>query len=167
MKFYLEDGFPEGAEDDGRTWRLEVGNTPLQEDSLIMMGGGAVVGVIPKGLPSLTVPKIDMRIITHDNQVRAVMVAESHEVKAIIERDIESLRASLNNNGLKVDQITVTTSEENHYFRGENLAGRHNSNGSGLGNSSSGASGDFPSAEGDSVADARVSYHDGLLDVIV
>jgi len=30
-----------------------------------MTGGGAVVGVIPRGLPSLTMPKIDLKIILH------------------------------------------------------------------------------------------------------
>ena len=50
---------------DGRTWRIKVGNNPLIEDRILMMGGGAVVGVIPRGLPSLTIPKIDYRIIFH------------------------------------------------------------------------------------------------------
>jgi len=63
MKFYLEDQLPENAQDDGRTWRIKVGNNPLGEKDIIMTGGGAVVGIIPGGLPSLSMPRIDLGII--------------------------------------------------------------------------------------------------------
>jgi SulP family sulfate permease len=62
-KFYLKGAVPPGVEGDGRTWRLKVGNKLLDEGQLLMMGGGAVVGVIPKGLPSLTIPKIDLKVV--------------------------------------------------------------------------------------------------------
>ncbi|OHB65707.1 MAG: DNA repair protein [Planctomycetes bacterium RBG_13_63_9] len=45
---------------DGRTWRLEVGNRALSDGSVTMTSGGAVVGEIPRGLPSLAVPKFSM-----------------------------------------------------------------------------------------------------------
>ncbi|WDP88867.1 MAG: SulP family inorganic anion transporter [Desulfobacter sp.] len=45
---------------DTRVYRLKVGNKPLRTDALLMTGGGAVVGVIPRGLPSLGVPKITL-----------------------------------------------------------------------------------------------------------
>ena len=63
LKFYLKDAIPPGARDDGRTWRIKTGNYPLKKDKLLIMGGGAVVGVIPRGLPSLTIPKINLKII--------------------------------------------------------------------------------------------------------
>jgi anti-anti-sigma factor len=56
---------PAGARDDGRTWRLKVGNKPLDVAGLTAMGGGAVVGSIPKGLPALAVPKFDLGIVAH------------------------------------------------------------------------------------------------------
>ena len=31
LKFYLKDGIPPGARDDGRTWRIKIGNYPLNE----------------------------------------------------------------------------------------------------------------------------------------
>lgn len=65
LQFYSEKGLPAGSQNDGRIWRIKVGNDVLPEDSIIMMGGGAVVGVIPRGLPSMTVPKIDPGIILH------------------------------------------------------------------------------------------------------
>jgi MFS superfamily sulfate permease-like transporter len=65
LAFYLAGEVPDGARDDGRTWRVKVGNKPLKTTELKMMGGGAVVGDIPKGLPSLSVPALDMRAVSH------------------------------------------------------------------------------------------------------
>jgi len=63
--FYLKNEMPANLKGDGRTWRLQVGNKPLETDKLVMMGGGAVVGVIPAGLPSFRIPKIDLKVIFH------------------------------------------------------------------------------------------------------
>jgi MFS superfamily sulfate permease-like transporter len=63
--FYLKDKIPAGLEDDGRTWRIKVGNEPLDTGNLKMMGGGAVVGTIPKGLPSLSMPPINIGVMMH------------------------------------------------------------------------------------------------------
>jgi MFS superfamily sulfate permease-like transporter len=63
LTFYPEEALPEGAQSDGRVWRIKVGNTPLNPEKLSMTGGGAVVGVVPKGLPALSVPKIDFKIM--------------------------------------------------------------------------------------------------------
>lgn len=65
LKFYLKEAFPQGVKGDGRTWRIKVGNKALKTDQLLMIGGGVVVGEIPSGLPTLSMPKIDMRIILH------------------------------------------------------------------------------------------------------
>jgi SulP family sulfate permease len=64
-KFYPAGAIPQKAEGDGRIWRLEVGNSPLAPHRLKMTGGGEVVGKIPRGLPSLSVPEIDYDIIMH------------------------------------------------------------------------------------------------------
>jgi sulfate permease, SulP family len=48
--YYTEATLPKGIETDGRTWRLKVGNKTLATDKLTMIGAGAVVGDIPKGL---------------------------------------------------------------------------------------------------------------------
>ncbi|MCP4756716.1 MAG: STAS domain-containing protein [Proteobacteria bacterium] len=58
--FYLPTSVPEGAETDGYQWRFKVGERRLEEDSLLMTGGGAVVGTIPEGLPSMIIPKLDI-----------------------------------------------------------------------------------------------------------
>lgn len=63
--FYLVEDLPKGLATDGRTWRIKIGNKPLKMEEIIVMGGGAVVGEIPKGLPSVSMPPIDMRAISH------------------------------------------------------------------------------------------------------
>jgi SulP family sulfate permease len=65
LKFYLKDELPEGVKDDTRTWRAKVGNKPLNTDELLMVGGGEVVGDIPKGLPAMSMPSIDLNVIVH------------------------------------------------------------------------------------------------------
>ncbi len=65
LKFYPAGAIPQKAEGDGRIWRIEVGNSPLATHRLKMTGGGEVVGKIPRGLPSLSMPEIDYDIISH------------------------------------------------------------------------------------------------------
>lgn len=48
---------------DGRIWRIKIGNSPLKEDDILMMGGGNVIGDIPKGLPSLSIPKLNLKVL--------------------------------------------------------------------------------------------------------
>jgi len=65
LSFYPGNEIADRNNVDGRVWRLKVGNTPLQTDRLQMIGGGEVVGDIPRGLPSFSLPKIDYHIILH------------------------------------------------------------------------------------------------------
>ncbi len=43
-------------------WRLKVGNKPLDLENLTFIGGGAVVGKVPSGLPKLSLPKWDSSV---------------------------------------------------------------------------------------------------------
>ncbi len=65
LAFYRVEEIADPARIDGRVWRLKVGNSPLQADRLPMTGGGEVVGNIPRGLPSFSMPYIDYHIILH------------------------------------------------------------------------------------------------------
>jgi SulP family sulfate permease len=65
VTFYLKNQIPAGISSDGRTWRIKVGNNALPPDKILMTGGGAVVGAIPKGVPTLSVPKLDPAIMLH------------------------------------------------------------------------------------------------------
>ena len=65
QQFIPQERVPVGLKTDGRTWRIKIGNTPLDIEHLTMMGGGAVVGSIPQGLPALSVPNIDLDIMLH------------------------------------------------------------------------------------------------------
>ena len=46
-----------------RIWRLKVGNNELDTSSLTFIGGGAVVGTIPRGLPGMKIPHFDFKIM--------------------------------------------------------------------------------------------------------
>jgi anti-anti-sigma factor len=59
--FHRAGNIPESTATDGKTWRLNVGNPALDPHDLLLTGGGAVVGKIPEGLPSLTVPDLTFK----------------------------------------------------------------------------------------------------------
>jgi len=65
LLFFPDDAKPAAARDDGYLWRIQVGNNPVKADALRLTGGGDVVGVVPKGLPSFSLPKIDISTILH------------------------------------------------------------------------------------------------------
>lgn len=48
---------------DDRIWRIKIGNKVLDTQNLLMTGGGAVVGSIPKGLPAFTIPEINLKVM--------------------------------------------------------------------------------------------------------
>ncbi|MEJ2720784.1 MAG: SulP family inorganic anion transporter, partial [bacterium] len=54
--FQARDAVPADSRRRGGTWRMKVGNKRLDPQEIVMTGGGAVVGNIPRGLPSFTVP---------------------------------------------------------------------------------------------------------------
>lgn len=58
--FYLIGHAPEDAKTDGRTWRIR---NVRDNGELVMNGGGTVVGAVPSGLPSLTLPKFDFTVV--------------------------------------------------------------------------------------------------------
>ena len=56
--FYPKTAIPAGLQTDGGTWRIKVGNKPLDTANITLMGGGAIVGKIPEGLPTFTIPAL-------------------------------------------------------------------------------------------------------------
>jgi anti-anti-sigma factor len=58
---YPKDAIPEGIDTDGLTWRLKVGNSIIDTANIPVMGGGAVVGNVPQGLPQFTIPELDAK----------------------------------------------------------------------------------------------------------
>ncbi len=60
-QFYAKGAIPAGVTTDGGTWRIKVKNKPLDSTKLTMMGGGAIVGKIPEGLPKLAIPELNAK----------------------------------------------------------------------------------------------------------
>ena len=65
IKFFPEKDLPSGIIPDDHIWRIKIGNTPIPEDTILLTGGGDVVGNIPKGLPSLSIPKLNLNIFLY------------------------------------------------------------------------------------------------------
>ncbi|BHH81798.1 SulP family inorganic anion transporter [Desulforhopalus sp. 52FAK] len=61
ITFYNKTSIPTGIETDAKTWRIKVGNSQLDSSNLLMMGGGAVVGKIPEGLPTFAMPDLTLK----------------------------------------------------------------------------------------------------------
>ncbi len=61
LQLYAEGEVPAGATSDGRRWRLRVGREPLDGAQLSIKSGGAVVGTIPAGLPTIGMPPLDTK----------------------------------------------------------------------------------------------------------
>ncbi len=59
--FYPKGNIPPGVQAEGGTWRLKVKNSELDSSKLLMMGGGAIVGMIPEGLPTLSMPDLTVK----------------------------------------------------------------------------------------------------------
>ncbi|MFZ2446148.1 MAG: SulP family inorganic anion transporter [Syntrophobacteraceae bacterium] len=64
---------PATMKSDGSLWRIRVGNQPLDENALVLMGGGSVVGKIPEGLPDFGFPKIDLSMILRLLPIAAII----------------------------------------------------------------------------------------------
>ncbi|MBW1939792.1 MAG: SulP family inorganic anion transporter [Deltaproteobacteria bacterium] len=62
LVFYPQNSVPQGLVTDGQIWRMKVGNKVLTEEDLLMIGAGAVVGNVPKGLPTLSIPPLNISV---------------------------------------------------------------------------------------------------------
>ncbi len=63
LVFFNVDSLPVEREYSHRHWILKVGNGKLDPQSLTFVGGGAVVGKIPAGLPGFKKPELDLKIM--------------------------------------------------------------------------------------------------------
>ena len=61
QNFHFIGDMAENEQGDGNIWRLKVGNGELDPARLLLMGGGAVVGKIPEGLPTFSVPDLTVK----------------------------------------------------------------------------------------------------------
>ena len=114
--------------------------------------------------------KVNMRVIAHDNIIRAVFMVETQEARMAMENNIESLRTSMNAQGLRVDQIIVTTPDTHaqyKFFGSSKEFGSGDNQQNGSGNTNAQGNGD----ESDGTNElhepgTRASVHDGALDIV-
>ncbi|MBF0169540.1 MAG: flagellar hook-length control protein FliK [Nitrospinae bacterium] len=133
----------------------------------------ARIGFRPNGASQMTMRldpphlgKIDMRVMVKDDSVKAIMVAESPEVKAAIERNLDQLRQQLSNAGMKVDELTVVTADERQgmAFGQAQADGRNGAHGAGRNRGADAASTiETDEANAPSGRDPR---HEGLLSIV-
>nr|MBN2277958.1 STAS domain-containing protein [candidate division Zixibacteria bacterium] len=62
LEFHNRGNAQDNLEYDGRIWRIKVGNNPIDTNAVFFMGGGAVVGNIPRGLPGFKIPQFNWSI---------------------------------------------------------------------------------------------------------
>ena len=62
-EFYLPGQVPAGTESDGHRWHLRVKTKSLDKSALLLVGGGAVVGIIPRGIPRFALPNLNATVI--------------------------------------------------------------------------------------------------------
>ena len=112
--------------------------------------------------------KVNMKVTVQDNVVKALLIAENPEVRGAIEANLEALRASLQGQGLKVDQIVVASPETGLDGRGQSFAQQFDQAGGGEGGHD--AYGSTSAAEGEEAAAASIesntAVEDGALHVI-
>jgi SulP family sulfate permease len=58
VTFYNKMDLPSAITTDGGTWRISVGNKKVDTTKLKLTGGGAIVGKIPEGLPTFSIPEL-------------------------------------------------------------------------------------------------------------
>ncbi len=61
--FYTLGQHPQDARLIGHKWRIKVTNTAIDPNRISLIGGGAVVGIIPGGLPKVNLPRVDFSAV--------------------------------------------------------------------------------------------------------
>lgn len=62
-RFYRKDKLPSNIKDDGVSWHLKIEHNPIDTKAVFFMGGGEVVGSVPKGIPKISMPKLNLSVI--------------------------------------------------------------------------------------------------------
>ncbi len=56
LRYYRRYKVPYDADTDWHVWRIVAHNRPISPEAVVLAGGGAVVGAVPKGLPAFSLP---------------------------------------------------------------------------------------------------------------
>ncbi len=102
-----------GSEQPNSVYKLtqDIFGQIAQKAKVITLPGGAEMQIELK--PDF-LGRLNMIISSENGTVTARFSAESHAVKAIIEANLNSLKDTLNQQGIKVDQLVVDVGTHNH-----------------------------------------------------
>ena len=84
-----------------------LANQVVEKAKIITRPNGTTNMTLRLDPPSLG--KVDMRLEVTEDHVRAVMIAENKDVKNALQNNIEHLKNSLTQSGIKVDEIQIAT----------------------------------------------------------
>ncbi len=71
--FYVKGTAPPGSEIYGKKWRLKIGSQKISQGIIPLVGGGSVVGDIPKGLPAFKLPGLNFGIVLNLLPIAAII----------------------------------------------------------------------------------------------
>ncbi len=71
--FYVQGTLPAGLHSRGMKWKLKIGDSRMDEASILLVGSGAVVGNIPHGLPGFKIPQINLGIALNLLPIAAII----------------------------------------------------------------------------------------------
>jgi MFS superfamily sulfate permease-like transporter len=71
--FYVKREVPPAARMDGDNWRINIGNQKINNGSIQLTGGGAVVGNIPAGLPAFKIPGFNFGVVLNLFPIAAII----------------------------------------------------------------------------------------------
>jgi MFS superfamily sulfate permease-like transporter len=73
LLFYVKGDVPSATKIYGNKWRIRVGNQKINDNAISLVGGGAVVGAIPAGLPTFKIPGLNLGIILNLLPIAAII----------------------------------------------------------------------------------------------
>ena len=56
---------PEDARAEKTIWRIRIGRDQIDGDKIQLIGGGEIIGAVPRGLPQFSLPRFDWQVIPH------------------------------------------------------------------------------------------------------
>jgi len=63
LVYHLQGDVPRSERAEKNIWRIHIGNETLVPEKILLVGGGEVVGGVPRGLPRMGMPRFDLTVM--------------------------------------------------------------------------------------------------------